>query len=64
VFDAYYGVRYVLGGVRLGVGEIASAGMRTVSIEIPTHQHVFLLELGYLLPIWDSGAFVAGLEMP
>jgi hypothetical protein len=64
VFDTYYGVRYVLAGSRLGVGEIYAAGMRQVSIEIPTHEHVFLLELGYLLPIWDAGAFATGISMP
>lgn len=64
VFDAYYGVRYVLAGVRLGVGQIYAAGMRQVSIEVPTHEHVFLLELGYLLPIWDAGLFTTGLQVP
>src|SRR5262249_20737086 len=60
-FDSYYGVRYVLAGVRLGLGEIVSAGIRQVSIEVPTHEHVFLLELGYLIPIWDTGVFHYGL---
>jgi hypothetical protein len=64
VFDAYYGVRYVLAGARLGVAEIYAAGMRQVSIEVPTHEHVFLLELGYLLPIWDNGLFTTGISMP
>jgi hypothetical protein len=64
VFDSYYGVRYVLNGARLGVSDIYAAGMRKVSIEIPTHEHVFYLELGYLLPIWDAGLFTYGIEMP
>jgi hypothetical protein len=64
VFDSYYGVRYVLNGARLGVGQIYAAGMRQVSIEVPTHEHVFLLELGYLLPIWDAGLFTNGIDMP
>jgi hypothetical protein len=64
VFDSYYGVRYVLNGARLGVGEVYAAGMRNVSIEIPTHEHVFYLELGYLLPIWDAGLFTYGIDMP
>jgi hypothetical protein len=64
VFDTYYGVRYVLNGARLGVGEIYAVGMRQVSIEIPTHEHVFLLELGYLLPIWDAGLFTVGISIP
>jgi hypothetical protein len=64
VFDSYYGVRYVLAGIRLGVAEIYAAGMRVVSIEMPTHEHIFLLELGYLLPIWDNGAFSNGIETP
>lgn len=64
VFDAYYGIRYVRAGVRLGVSEIVSAGIRQVSIEVPTRERVFLLELGFLLPIWDAGAFTPGLETP
>jgi hypothetical protein len=64
VFDSYYGVRYVLNGARLGVGEIYTAGMRQVSIDVPTHERVFLLELGYLLPIWDAGLFTNGIDMP
>jgi hypothetical protein len=64
VFDAYYGVRYMRAGVRLGVGETFAAGIRQVSIEVPTHEHVFMLELGYLIPIWDAGLFTNGLEMP
>ena len=64
VFDSYYGVRYVLAGARLGVAEIYATGMRLVSIEIPTHEHVFFLELGYLLPIWDGGLFKTGISMP
>jgi hypothetical protein len=64
VFDAYYGVRYVFNGARLGVDQIYTTGMRQVSIEVPTHEHVFFLELGYLLPIWDAGAFTVGISMP
>jgi hypothetical protein len=64
VFDAHYGIRYVRAGVRLGVSEIVSVGIRQVSIEVPTRERVFLLELGFLLPIWDAGAFTYGLETP
>ncbi|HEX3759746.1 MAG TPA: hypothetical protein VHW23_13625 [Kofleriaceae bacterium] len=64
VFDAYYGIRYVLAGARLGVAEVVRAGIRQASIEVPTHEHVFFLELGYLIPIWDAGAFTQGIEMP
>jgi hypothetical protein len=64
VFDPYYGIRYVLNGVRLGVSDIARAGLTQVSIEVPTHDHVFLLELGYLTPIWASGTFNQGISMP
>jgi len=63
VFDPYYGVRYVLNGKRLGVEETIQAGMDQTSIEVPTREHVFLLELGYLKPIWQAGAFVRGIEM-
>jgi len=63
VFDPYYGIRYVLAGTRLGVGQIASAGLGQVSIEVPTHEHVFLIELGYLNPIWGTGSFALGLDM-
>lgn len=63
VFDPYYGIRYVLAGTRLGVGEIVNAGMGRVSIEVPALHHVFLLELGYLMPMWANGGFVNGLDM-
>lgn len=63
VFDPYYGIRYVLAGKRLGVGEISNAGMSQVAIEVPALHRVFLLELGYLLPMWASGGFVNGLDM-
>jgi hypothetical protein len=63
VFDPYYGIRYVLAGQRLGVAEILQAGMDQVSLEVPTHEHVFLLELGYLKPIWATGSFATGLDM-
>jgi hypothetical protein len=64
VFDSYYGVRYVFNGERLGVDQISATGMRQASIEIPTREHVFFLELGYLLPIWDGGGFTVGISMP
>lgn len=64
VFDSYYGIRYVLGGVRLGFSEVVAAGIRKVSIETPTHERVFLLELGYLIPLWDSGVATLGIDMP
>jgi hypothetical protein len=64
VFDAYYGVRYVQSDVRLSVGETFAAGIRQVSIEVPTHEHVFYLELGFLIPIWDAGQFTTGITMP
>ncbi|HSR97754.1 MAG TPA: hypothetical protein VLM79_11925 [Kofleriaceae bacterium] len=64
VFDSYYGVRYMFNGERLGVDQVSATGMRQVSIEVPTHEHVFMLELGYLLPIWDAGAFTIGISMP
>lgn len=63
VFDAYYGIRYVRAGARLGLGEVIGAGLGQVSIEVPTTKHVFLLELGYLMPIWDARAFAYGLDM-
>ena len=63
-FDAYYGIRYVHAGVRLGISEVASVGLRQISIEVPTREHVFLLELGFLLPIWDTGTLVYGIDMP
>lgn len=62
-FDPYYGIRYVLAGQRLGVTDIARAGMDQVSIEVPTQKHVFLLELGYLKPIWQIARFNYGIAM-
>lgn len=63
-FDPYYGVRYVLADKRLGVDAIAHTGLDQVSIEVPTHEHVFLLELGYLRQIWNTGgSFRLGLSM-
>ena len=64
VFDAQYRVHYVLAGARVGVGAIASAGIRQVFIEVPTRERVFMLELGLLIPIWDAGVFTYGLSMP
>ena len=64
VFDAYYGIRYVLAGQRLGVPQIIPTGLDEVSIEVPTKQHVFFLELGYLRPIWGSGSFTIGIYLP
>lgn len=63
VFDPYYGIRYVFRGARLGVDAIATTGLGQVSIEVPTHEHVFLLELGYLTPIWATGTFTVGIDM-
>ena len=60
----YYGIRYVRADVRLGVSEIASAGIRQVFIEVPTRERVSLLELGALIPIWDAGTFTYGLTTP
>jgi hypothetical protein len=64
VFDPYYGIRYVYNGARLGVADVARVGLGQASIEVPTHEHVFLLELGYLTPIWGSGSFALGITMP
>jgi hypothetical protein len=64
VFDPYYGIRYVLAGVRLGVADVVAAGFNQISIEVPTRERLFLLELGYLTPIWGSGSFTTGITMP
>lgn len=64
VFDAYYGIRYVLAGARLGLDEVIHAGLDQVSLDVPTHEHVFLLELGALKTIWGAGSFSYGLDMP
>ncbi|HET9624037.1 MAG TPA: hypothetical protein VFP84_21845 [Kofleriaceae bacterium] len=63
VFDPYYGIRYVFAGVRLGVDDVLHDGFDQVSIEVPTRERVFLLELGFLRPIWLNASFTRGLDM-
>lgn len=62
-FDPYYGIRYVINRARLGIADAAHAGLEGVSIEVPTRNHVFLLEIGYLKTLLASGAFANGLTM-
>jgi hypothetical protein len=63
IFDPYFGIRYVHNGVRLGVADVQQLGLDQVQLEVPTIDHVFLIDFGYLQTVW-SDTLTLGITMP